>query len=86
MGYRIDRNRGTIDIGGYNLARTRKFRNVRGNPHVCLVVDDLASVDPRSPATSRDILRITPLWIGSWGLDEDNPGIHVRRATGEPVA
>ncbi|GAA1252155.1 PPOX class F420-dependent oxidoreductase [Prauserella halophila] len=107
VGYRIDRSASTVDIGGYNLGKTRKFRNVRGNPYVCLVVDDLPSVDPwrvrgveirgtaeaigntEPPAAgvmSPEVIRIIPLWIGSWGLDEANPGIHVRRTTDESVA
>lgn len=31
----------TIDVGGHDLARTRKFRNVQGNPKVALVIDDV---------------------------------------------
>ena len=31
----------TIDIGGRDFAKTRKFRNVRANPKVDLVVDDV---------------------------------------------
>jgi len=31
----------TIDIGGRDMARTRKFRNVRANPKVALVIDDV---------------------------------------------
>lgn len=31
----------TIDVSGRDFARTRKFRNVRGNPHVALAVDDV---------------------------------------------
>ena len=30
-----------IDVGGRDLARTRKFRNVRANPKVALVIDDV---------------------------------------------
>lgn len=37
---------GTVDVGGRDLASTRKYRNVTRNPAVALVVDDLASVDP----------------------------------------
>lgn len=37
---------GTVEIGGWNMGRTRKFKNVRGNGQVSLVVDDLASVNP----------------------------------------
>jgi pyridoxamine 5'-phosphate oxidase family protein len=31
----------TIDIGGRDFAATRKFRNVRANPKVALVIDDV---------------------------------------------
>ncbi|MCP2252783.1 pyridoxamine 5'-phosphate oxidase family protein [Prauserella aidingensis] len=105
VGYWINRNTHTIDIGGYDLGRSRKFRNVRGNPQVCLVVDDIASVDPwrvrgveiRGTAEALDdteppvgvmspeVIRITPLWIGSWGLVDDSFAMHVRRAT-DPAA
>ena len=37
---------GTIDIGGYRMGETRKYRNVGGNPAVAFVVDDVVSVDP----------------------------------------
>jgi pyridoxamine 5'-phosphate oxidase family protein len=37
---------GTVDIGGYRMGATKKWRNVGGNPYVSLVVDDLASVSP----------------------------------------
>lgn len=46
VGFRYNAELGTIDIGGLNLGATRKYRNVWGNPHVALVVDELASVDP----------------------------------------
>ncbi|WAL68056.1 PPOX class F420-dependent oxidoreductase [Amycolatopsis cynarae] len=36
----------TIDIGGYNMAASRKFRNVADNGQVAFVVDDIASVSP----------------------------------------
>jgi pyridoxamine 5'-phosphate oxidase family protein len=31
----------TIDVGGRNFAATRKFRNVKANPKVALVIDDV---------------------------------------------
>jgi len=37
---------GTIDIGGRDIASTQKYRNLRINPHVALVIDDIASLDP----------------------------------------
>jgi pyridoxamine 5'-phosphate oxidase family protein len=37
---------GTIDIGGYNMAASRKFRNVAAGSRVAFVVDDMPSTDP----------------------------------------
>jgi pyridoxamine 5'-phosphate oxidase family protein len=37
---------GTIDVGGYRMAQTKKFRNVAAGSAAAIVVDDLASVDP----------------------------------------
>jgi pyridoxamine 5'-phosphate oxidase family protein len=31
----------TIDIGGRDFARSKKFRNVKANPKVALVIDDV---------------------------------------------
>jgi pyridoxamine 5'-phosphate oxidase family protein len=36
----------TIDIGGHNMAASRKFRNVAAGSPVAFVVDDIASLDP----------------------------------------
>lgn len=46
VGFRINEDQGTIEIRGRDLANSRKFANVKINPHVSLVVDDLASVQP----------------------------------------
>ncbi|MEV2250681.1 PPOX class F420-dependent oxidoreductase [Streptomyces sp. NPDC050147] len=37
---------GTILIGGYALGTTKKWRNLRQNPKVSLVVDDIVSEQP----------------------------------------
>lgn len=37
---------GTVLVGGLAMGRTKKWRNLRQNPKVALVVDDLASVHP----------------------------------------
>ena len=36
----------TIDIGGHDFAKRKKFRDVRKNPKVAFVVDDVVSVTP----------------------------------------
>ncbi|MDI2130716.1 PPOX class F420-dependent oxidoreductase [Yinghuangia seranimata] len=45
VGYHVNAD-GTIDIRGYSMATSRKFRNVAANPNVALVIDDIASLDP----------------------------------------
>jgi pyridoxamine 5'-phosphate oxidase family protein len=35
-----------LDIGGRAMASSRKFRNVRANARVAVVIDDIASVQP----------------------------------------
>jgi len=82
------------------MGGTRKFRNVRANDQVALVVDDLVSrdpwtvrgleirgtavaledVDPPVPFMSREVIRITPTWIASWGVDPDAPDRRSRRS------
>ena len=46
VGFRYNPETGTSDIGGFNMAASRKFRNVADNGRVAFVVDDIASVDP----------------------------------------
>lgn len=101
VGAFFDEETGDIVVGGQAMAATRKFRNVRANPHVALVIDDLVSqdpwtvrgleirgtavalsdVDPPVSFMSREVIRITPTWIASWGLDPDVQGQQIRRAT-----
>lgn len=49
VGYRYNEETGTIDISGYDLLSTRKVRDIRENPRVAFVVDDLASIKPWRP-------------------------------------
>ncbi len=46
VGFRVNAADGSVDIGGYRMPQTRKFRNVQHNARVALVVDDLVSIDP----------------------------------------
>ncbi|MFD6791753.1 MULTISPECIES: hypothetical protein [Prauserella salsuginis group] len=46
----------------------------------------IENTEPPVGVMSPEVIRITPLWIGSWGIDEANPGLHVRRAADESVA
>jgi pyridoxamine 5'-phosphate oxidase family protein len=89
VGFFVNPETGTVDVGGHALGSTKKFRNVQGHAAVALVVDDLASVspwhvrgveirgdaealvdsDPPRPGMSREVIRIHPRRVISWGLD-----------------
>ncbi len=43
----------SIDLGGHDFARTKKYREVERSGRAALGVDDLASTDPRRPRGSR---------------------------------
>ncbi|MFB3052863.1 MAG: PPOX class F420-dependent oxidoreductase, partial [Dehalococcoidia bacterium] len=47
VGFKFDEGR--FYVGGYDLQRTRKYKNVLQNARVSLVVDDLVAVEPWTP-------------------------------------
>ncbi len=38
-------------------------------------------VEPPVPFMSREVIRITPTWVSSWGVDPDVPERQTRRST-----
>lgn len=46
VGFSYNETLGTIDIAGYGMSRSRKFRNIQSNSTVAFVVDDIFSQDP----------------------------------------
>ena len=65
----------TVDRDGRHLGESRKCRNLAGNPHVSLVVDDITSLRPPGqaplgPGFIGEIIRIHPTRVISFGLDE----------------
>ncbi|WP_433199914.1 PPOX class F420-dependent oxidoreductase [Nocardia sp. CA-107356] len=46
VGFRYNADLGTIDIAGWNMGTSWKFRNIATNNRVAFVVDDIASVQP----------------------------------------
>ena len=72
--------RDTIDVGGAELERSKKFRDVERSGRAAIVIDDLASTDPWRPraievrgraeaiALPTPLIRIHPERIVSWGL------------------
>jgi pyridoxamine 5'-phosphate oxidase family protein len=46
VGFTYNEQLGTIDIAGYQMSKSQKFRNIARNAHVAFVVDDIVSRDP----------------------------------------
>lgn len=73
--------RDTIDVGGYELEQSKKFRDIARSGRAAIVIDDLESTDPWRPrgieirgdaeaiALPTPLIRIHPKRIVSWGLD-----------------
>lgn len=76
VGFRYNTELETIDIYGLNMGATRKYRNVRVNPNVALVVDDLASVDP---------WRVRGVEIRGWAEALEGQQAAVRGMSGEII-
>ena len=46
VGFAYNDELGTIDIGGYRMSKSQKYRNIAHNDKVAFVVDDITSRDP----------------------------------------
>jgi pyridoxamine 5'-phosphate oxidase family protein len=76
----------TVDIAGYRMSASQKFRNLATNNQVALVVDDVVSRQPwrvrcleirgtaeqlhAEPGTGGAIIRLHPKQIISFGLEQ----------------
>lgn len=82
VGWILNAARDTIDITGYELEGTKKFRDIARSAKAAIVVDDVESTDPWRPrgieirgraeaiALPTPLIRIHPHRIVSWGLAE----------------
>ena len=71
----------TIDVGGREFERTKKFRDVARSGRAAIVIDDLAGTDPWRPRAvevrghaeaihdPQPVIRIYPDRVVSWGLE-----------------
>jgi pyridoxamine 5'-phosphate oxidase family protein len=92
VGWRYNADLDAIEVGGFDLEGTKKFRDVQRNGRAAIVIDDLASTDPwrprgievrgRAEAVSgpRPVIRITPERIVSWGIESDAVGSRSARS------
>jgi pyridoxamine 5'-phosphate oxidase family protein len=80
VGWSYNSDQETIDIGGMNLERSKKFRDVQRTARAAIVIDDLASTDPWRPRgievrgraeIADGVIRLHPERIISWGLDSN---------------
>jgi pyridoxamine 5'-phosphate oxidase family protein len=46
VGYSFNETLGTIDIFGFHMSKSQKYRNIASDPTVAFVVDDIVSTDP----------------------------------------
>jgi pyridoxamine 5'-phosphate oxidase family protein len=53
VGWRYNADHDTIDIGGHNFERTKKFHDVARSGRAAVVVDDLESVNPWPPGAAK---------------------------------
>jgi pyridoxamine 5'-phosphate oxidase family protein len=80
VGFAYNQEVDTVDVQGYRLSASKKFKDVRRTGRAAIVVDDLASVDPWRPrgievrgraealTEPAEVIRIHPDRIVSWGL------------------
>jgi pyridoxamine 5'-phosphate oxidase family protein len=80
VGWIYNAARETIDVGGHELQRSKKFRDVSRTGRAAIVIDDLESTDPWRPrgvevrgraeaiTLPTPLIRIHPERIISWGL------------------
>jgi pyridoxamine 5'-phosphate oxidase family protein len=84
VGWRLNRELDTIDVGGMNPERTKKFKDVRRSGRAAIVIDELLSTDPWQPRGieirgraeaidgERALIRLHPERIVSWGIEDDD--------------
>jgi pyridoxamine 5'-phosphate oxidase family protein len=83
VGFSYNAEHDSIDIGGYTMEGSKKYRDVQRSGRAAVVVDDLASTDPWRPRGievrgraeaidgDRPLIRIHPERIVPWGLEPD---------------
>jgi pyridoxamine 5'-phosphate oxidase family protein len=98
VGFSYNSATSTIDIRGFNLEKSQKFRNITDNGRAAFVVDDLVSVQPwrvrcieiRGAAEALTtpngpLIRLHPKRIISFGIDEPDVEAHSLRTNSRNV-
>jgi pyridoxamine 5'-phosphate oxidase family protein len=86
VGWSFNPEEDSIDVGGMDFAKTKKFRDAKRSGKAAIVVDDLVSTDPWQPRGvevrgraeaiegERPLVRIHPERVVSWGIESDELG------------
>jgi|SRR5579872_3863237 len=81
VGWSYNEAADTIDVGGRDFERSKKYRDVKRSGRAAIVIDDLASTDPWRPRAIEvrgradvvddpgPMIRIHPDRVVSWGLE-----------------
>ena len=90
VGFTYNTDLQTIDIHGYRMSQSQKFRNLATDDVVAFVVDDIVSRDPwrvrcleirgtaqQAEAGDAAIIRVTPRRIISFGIDDTDTEPHL---------
>lgn len=70
VGFRYNPDLDTIDIGGLDIARSKKYRDVAATGQAAFVVDDMVSVDPWQPRMLEIRGRAEVLSSGGQAIEE----------------
>ena len=89
VGWSLNVAEGTIEIGGYNLEASKKFRDIARNGRAAVVIDDVLppwqprGVEIRGRAEARTqprpLIVIHPERVVGWGLDTHRMGVQNSR-------
>lgn len=86
VGWSFNAGEDAIEIGGFDLERTKKYGDVARTGRAAVVIDDIASVNPwrvrgvevrghaEAIAKPRPFIRIRPERIVSWGIESQANG------------
>jgi pyridoxamine 5'-phosphate oxidase family protein len=95
VGWSHNTEHDTIDVGGRDFDKTKKFHDVARSGRAAIVIDDLASTDPWRPRaievrgraqaipSPHPVIRIHPERIVSWGIEPERQARTIERTDAE---
>jgi pyridoxamine 5'-phosphate oxidase family protein len=94
VGWHLGANEEVIEVGGIDLAKTKKFRDVLRTHKAAIVIDEVLppwrprGIEIRGNAEAIEqadsVIRIQPTRIISWGLDDSGRGRNARDVSLNP--